>query len=314
MNVRLTHIDGKLPNLALMRLAKFHRARGDFVHFTRRVQRAIWETEPYDRIYASAIFSFSKPRLHKFFREFPDAIVGGTGSGSWTTLEEAVGDVPEEFDYSDYPAYQPSIGFLQRGCRLRCKFCVVPEKEGKPRQTMTVAQLWRGPGHVRNLHVLDNDFFGVPGWKDHVADFRAGKFKVCLNQGINVRMITEEAAAALASIRYYDAAFRRRRIYTAWDNLGDERRFFAGMDRLEAAGIPPRHVMAYMLIGYAPGETWEQIHHRFRRMVDRGILPFPMVYDNASRLHKRFQRWVVRRYYQVCTFEDFCKGMRNGPN
>jgi hypothetical protein len=28
-----------------------------------------------------------------------------------------------------------------------------------------------------------------------------------------------EAAAAIASVRYYDDDFRRRRIYTAWDNL-----------------------------------------------------------------------------------------------
>ncbi len=33
--VRLTHIDGKLPNLALMKLAHFHRAAGDNIHFTK---------------------------------------------------------------------------------------------------------------------------------------------------------------------------------------------------------------------------------------------------------------------------------------
>ena len=30
-NVRLTHIDGKLPNLALMKLSHWHRAQGDQV-------------------------------------------------------------------------------------------------------------------------------------------------------------------------------------------------------------------------------------------------------------------------------------------
>ena len=29
MRVRLTHIDGKLPNLALMKIAAVHRGRGD---------------------------------------------------------------------------------------------------------------------------------------------------------------------------------------------------------------------------------------------------------------------------------------------
>jgi hypothetical protein len=36
---RLTHIDGKLANLALMKLAHFHRARGDEVVFTTHIER-----------------------------------------------------------------------------------------------------------------------------------------------------------------------------------------------------------------------------------------------------------------------------------
>ena len=42
-------------------------------------------------------------------------------------------------------------------------------------------------------------------------------------------MITDETAAALASVEYRDDDFQRRRLYTAWDNLGDERRFFTGV-------------------------------------------------------------------------------------
>jgi hypothetical protein len=48
-------------------------------------------------------------------------------------------------------------------------------------------------------------------------------------------MIDDEAAAPLASIPLYDDSFTRRRLYTAWDNLGDEERFFRGVDTLETA-------------------------------------------------------------------------------
>jgi hypothetical protein len=75
-------------------------------------------------------------------------------------------------------------------------------------------------------------------------------FRVCLNQGINVRLIDDEAAEALSSIEYRDDQFRKRTLYTAWDNLRDERIFFEGVDRLNRAGIPSRHVMAYMLVGF----------------------------------------------------------------
>ena len=304
MTVRLTHIDGKLPNLALMRLAHWHRSQGDEIHFTRSVRRGLFEPA-YDRVYGSAIFAYSADRIARFKTEFPDAIVGGTGSGTWTTLEDVVGDIPERYDYSLYPDYAPSIGFLQRGCRLRCKFCVVPRKEGRPRQTMTVAELWRGPPHPKKLHVLDNDFFGVPGWPQHIDDILRGGFRVCLNQGINVRLITDDAAAALSSIEYRDDRFSRRRIYTAWDNLKDERVFFRSIDRLEAAGIPANHVMVYMLVGYDPDETWGRIHYRFDRMVARGVLPYPMVYDFRRRDLKAFQRWAVTGLYRVVPFSEY---------
>ena len=76
MRIRLTQIDGKLPSLALKKLAHYHRARGD-ERFTRRIERQRGEPT-YDRVYGSAIFSFSADRVRQFKRQFPDAIVGGT--------------------------------------------------------------------------------------------------------------------------------------------------------------------------------------------------------------------------------------------
>lgn len=304
MKVRLTQIDGKLPNLALMHLSAHHKAVGDDVHFTRDVDRGLFEPD-YDRVYGSAIFTFSEGRQSRFRLNFPDAIVGGTGTQTPTTVEDLIGDGPVEYDYSIYPDYEYSIGFLQRGCRLRCKFCVVPGKEGKPRLNMTVEQLWRGGDHPRKLHLLDNDFFGIPEWPYHIERIRAGGFKVCFNQGINVRFITEDSAAAIASVEYRDDQFKQRRLYTAWDNLKDERIFFRGMDRLEKAGVPAKHVMAYMLVGFDPEETWTRIHHRFDRMVERGILPYPMVYDRSRADLRAFQRWAIRGLYKAIPFDQY---------
>lgn len=306
MNVRLTQIDGKLPNLALMRLARHHGQRGDRFVFTRSVRRDMFEPE-YDAVYGSSIFTYSADRVRQFVREFPGALIGGTGTGDWITLEDAVPDIDpvERYDYSMYPNFKPSIGFLQRGCRLKCKFCVVPRKEGRPRRNMRVHDLWRGEGHPKQLHILDNDFFGIPEWEQNIRDIREGDFRICLTQGINVRLISEEAATALASVEYRDDSFRRRRIYTAWDNLRDERVFFRGVDRLEAAGIPPHHVMAYMLVGYDKSETWERIHYRFDKMVERGVRPYPMVYDRSRHDLRAFQRWVVTGLYRAVPWDEY---------
>lgn len=322
MRVRLTQLDGKLPNLALMKLAAWHRDRGDDVVFSRSPYRQLDEVD-YDRVYGSAIFGFSADRIATFKAEFPGAIVGGTGTGETRTVEDLIGEDFERYDYSLYPAYKASLGFTARGCRLKCKFCVVPSKEGKPRSVNTVYDIWRGPGHPRNLHLLDNDFFGQPAeeWRALIREMRDGGFKVCLNQGINVRLINEEAAAALASIDYRDDSFERRRLYTAWDNLRDERVFFRGVDMLERAGIPATHLFVYMLVGFDPAETWGRVLYRFERMRERGMLPYPMPYgdklrtlpigDAPARIADRrltlgdFQRWAVRPSKLGVPFQEY---------
>ena len=227
----------------------------------------------------------------------------------------------EAIDYSIYPKFSASIGFTQRGCRLRCGFCVVPWKEGKPRTVNTIASLWRGDPYPKHLHLLDNDFFGQPQaeWEAHLDAIKVGGFKVCLNQGINIRMIDEVSAARLGDLPYYDDSFNIRRLYTAWDNVGDEKRFFDGVATLGRHGVPPHHLMAYMLIGWDKRETWDRIFYRFNKMVEMGIRPYPMVYGDRNRtipmggcnmkIERRtlseFQRWVIRKAYTFIPFEHY---------
>lgn len=141
----------------------------------------------------------------------------------------------------------------------------------------------------------------------------AGAVLALVRIDVRLGLASEDLAAALASIAYRDSSFRRRRVYTAWDNLKDEKVFFRGIDRLEAAGIPPRHVMAYMLVGYDPAETWARIFHRFEEMTARGVLPYPMVFDPARRDLKAFQRWVVTGLYRAVPWSDYRVSTKRAP-
>ncbi|MDP3492780.1 MAG: hypothetical protein Q8R82_06665 [Hyphomonadaceae bacterium] len=327
-DVRLTQLDGKLPNLALMRLSAFHKAQGHRVHFYRTPYRQLGEPD-YAAVYGSAVFAFSAERVERFRREFPEAIIGGTGSGDPITVEAIVGDFAG-LDYEPWADFTASLGFTQRGCRFACGFCVVPGKEGKPKSAATIADIWRGEPYPRHLHLLDNDFFGQPKaeWKARLAEVRDGAFKVCFNQGINVRVITDEIAAELASVDYRDDSFKTRRIYTAWDSLGDEALFMRGVDRLERAGVNPSNLMVYMLVGYDPAETWATIFRRFDGMVARRIRPYPMVYGDRTRTvpigghngaigAKRlmdFQRWAnTGLYRRGVAFSDYNNSTRHDP-
>lgn len=311
MKVRITHIDGSLPNLALMRLASWHRCRGDEVFFSRSVSRELFEPE-YDKVYGSAIFKWSNHAITRFQAEFPQAQIGGTGTGLPTTVEQVIGQDWEQYDYSIYPWFKPSIGFTQRGCRLKCSFCVVPNKEGRNRSQNSIYTIWRGEPHPRQLHLLDNDFFGQPDWRERAREIIEGDFQVCFNQGINVRLITEDGAAELAKMRYMDDSFKTRRIYTAWDNRKDEAIFKRGIDMLLRVGIRPKHIMVYMLCGYWPGETMDDVMYRFQTMKTIGLMPYPMVYDNSNKTLKKFQRWVIRRFHEFIPWEEYLK-QKAGP-
>ena len=304
LNIRLTQLDGKLPNLALMALSTYHKDRGGKCYFSKSPYRDLFEPE-FDVVYGSAIFTRSKNTQEIFKREFPNSVLAGTGTDSLITVEQLTGKENIKPDYSLYPWFKSSIGFSQRGCRLKCGFCVVPKKEGKVKDSQTINEIWRGKGHPREIHLLDNDFFGQPNWEAKCDEIEEGNFKICLNQGINVRLIHEAGANRLAKLKYYDDQFKTRRIYTAWDNAKDEKIFYRGINFLLNAGIRPGHIMVYMLVGYWPGETIEDVFYRFNKLKELKVLPYPMVYDEKNKTLKRFQRWVIRRYYQFVKWEDY---------
>jgi len=311
MKVRITHLDGKIPNLALMKLSRWHKAKGDEVHFYKTSTQNMFEPY-YDRVYGSSIFTFSKKKQDRFLRSFPNAIVGGTGFDTNITIEQLIG-MPryEHYDYDIYPDFEHSIGFTQRGCRLKCKFCVVSKKEGKNVDNDSIENIYRGKPYPKNLLLLDNDFFGQPDWETKAAKIIDGGYKVSFNQGINIRLVDDRAAETLPSIKYYDAKFKVRRLYTAWDNIGDEKIFLKGAEKLAKNGIPMRHLMVYMLIGFKKNETWDDIFYRFNILVDLGCLPYPMVYNNKDKELKKFQRWVIRRYHQFVPWEEYLSSSKS---
>ena len=297
----LIHCDGAFPNLALMRLARYFGERGEKVRLVRGRGRELWDGP--GEVYGSSIFEFSTAKRAAVERDWGSVRWGGTGVSVTSSLSEIDPELDWEGvkpDYSIYPTYTASIGFTQRGCRLSCGFCVVPKKEGKPKPVNTILDIYRGGEHPRRILLLDNDFFGQPReiWQERLKEIRDGKFRVAFCQGINIRQMNEESARALAETDYWDNEFERRRIYTAWDNLKERAAFVQGFKILTAAGIPAKRIMVYMLIGFAPDETWAHILDRFNTITELGAMAYPMVFNNANPQLKAFQRWAVRGLYK----------------
>ena len=304
MKILIMQLDGKIPNIALMRLAHHHRQLGNSIQFrwNRNADGLhLWEAP--DKTYASLIFEKTRPSAERLQGQIPNLTLGGTGWDVASSLEQ-IGVTTNEQDYSLYPKWRQSIGFTQRGCRLKCSFCVVPRKEGSVRPVSSIYEIWRGDPYPRELILLDNDFFGQPDWQKHIDDIRQGSFKVSFNQGINARFLTDEAAAAAASVDYRADQMKTKRIYTAWDNRKDEARLFRGLQALVKYGVKPDHIMVYILIGYWPGETHEDRDHRRLQLRQFGARPYPMPFHRSREL-VGFQRWVIGAYDKRIKWDDW---------
>jgi len=276
MKVALFDVDSKIPNLALMKISAYHKAMGDDVS----QYLPLWRGD-YDRVYASKIFNFSDSSMIG-----KDMIVGGTGSTSTAELPDEIESCVPDYSLYDYPH---NIGFTMRGCRLKCSFCVVPEKEGKPRGENTIEEIWvqRDSDFVM---LLDNDFFGNPEWALRIDEMVKHNLRVNFSQGINIRNLKPEQAEALASVRFRNPKGEHKQIAFAWDDPRHEKLIHKGIATAVKAGIKPYQMMFYVLIGYH--STPEEDLHRVEVLREYGADPFAMPYNKEDNYQRKFTRWV----------------------
>jgi hypothetical protein len=107
LRVLLLQLDGKLPNIALMRIAAHCRPYADDIAFrhcprVKAVESSDWRG--FDRIYASLIFERTRPVAEALLQRYRFAEVGGTGWDVAKRLED-VGIKTKKQDYGMYPHY-----------------------------------------------------------------------------------------------------------------------------------------------------------------------------------------------------------------
>ncbi len=293
MKIGIVQVDGKYPNLALMQIAGYHESLGDSVEW---YKGRLFDHE-YDKVYASKIFSFSElPSL-------PDnAIIGGTGLDFKNTLPHDIADhMPS---YSLYNECNYHLGFSMKGCRFNCKFCCVPQKEGRPKLNNNIDAILLNPKGGNRLMLLDNDFFGGPEWRENLERIIELKLKVCFIQGLNIRIITQEQAELLAKCNFTNSKFNQKYLTFAWDRFNDGELIFKGMKICNDAGIPNTKMQFFVLIGF--DSTPEQDYFRVMKLREMGAMPFVMPYNKNNPYQKAFTRWVNNRaVFKKCSWNDY---------
>ena len=127
----LIDFDSTIPNLALMKISAWAKAKGDQVYLNNM------DNEP-DFVWLSAIFTWNRKKaetaLGSLKFKFPRAIIrfGGT-CFDWGMIKDRI-QLPIEIENTlpDYSLYNDdrAVGFCQRGCNRKCQFCDVWRKEG----------------------------------------------------------------------------------------------------------------------------------------------------------------------------------------
>jgi hypothetical protein len=204
--VLLVDLDGRLPNLALMKLSRCFKDQGKRVVLARHEAHVAGV----ERVYASGVFSTSSTlnRLAKLRKRFGDSLVaGGSGIDIKLRLPATVESLPADYDL--YPELgDRAIGFLTRGCPFRCRFCLVPSKEGGVRQVSDLDDLVTR--RRRKLILLDDNILAHPDAKLFLEKMVKRKLLVIFNQTLDLRCVDEEIARLLLRVQCSNLRFTRR--------------------------------------------------------------------------------------------------------
>ncbi len=277
MKVGLIDIEPKIFNTAYMQISCHHKQQDDSVEWA-----APLEYDKYDKLYCSSIFTFTNKS------QVPSrAICGGTGFDLTTELPFDC-----EYDYSIYPKCKTSYVWFTRGCRRKCPWCVVSEKDGD----LHVVRRKQVKPKGSYLTIMDNDFVTNPDWANVILWI--GQMPVDI-QGIDIRKMTYAKAEALAGLRRW----KNKQFKIAWDNPSEETAVRSGIVALTES-VPASHIMCYVLIGFNSTPTEDL--HRIESLRNMSIDPFVMPYDKTDFYQRKFARWVNHKaIFKSVKWEDY---------
>jgi len=285
------HMAGKtFPNLALMKISAFHKAQGDSVEWW----NALFNSR-YGAVYSSKVFDFTPENLYLP----PDTIKGGTGYGLYAELPPEIdGFFP---DYSIYPECDYAIGYVTRGCPNRCKWCVVPDKEGDIRPYADWRDIVRAD--TKNLVLMDNNILACEYGINQLAELAGTDYRVDLNQGMDARLVNERVADIIARMNWI------RHIRFSCDQTAQIEAIEKAAALLAERGVKPSRLFVYLLVtadlenaDYRVGRLKNlqvSIYAQAERNALRGIMP--------NRAQKEFvHRYVYGRSYKKETWPEYC--------
>ena len=303
MKIALIDVDGhNFPNLPLMKLSAWHKARGDSVEWYEPLF-----SHDIDICYMSKVFTFTPD--YEWPVDAKRIEKGGTGY----FYPDGGNPLPDEIEhiYPDYSIYYDRVpatrdtayGFLTRGCPRGCGFCIVKTKEGgQSRKVANLSEFWNGQ---KNINLLDPNMFACRDWRDLAQQLINSGAWVDFSQGCDIRIMTEEMAQAIKQMKI-------KVIHFAWDKYDDKEKIVPKFEMFKnVTQWDKRRLGVYVLTNY--NTTHEQDLERVYTLKRLGYWPYITIYEKEKlpRGHKTLQlaRWVNNKFvFEACeTFEDYKK-------
>ena len=258
--------DAPKHNYALMRIAAYHKAKGDHVFLNEPLGRL------YDMSYGSWLFN----------QEYFCDINGGPAIkpiGNRLGLE-----FPIRPDYSLYSNIDYSLGFTWEYCPRKCGFCVVP-KQKPPKVHRSIWEFH--DKRFKAICLLNNNTFSDPKWYETFEEIWAAKLAVRDENGYDLRLLDVDKVEALKRTKFEGY------IHFSWDCMDDEDAVVKG---LLLAREHKLRAMIYILVGY--DTTRDEDIYRCQIINNLGFDPYPMPYNGGTRADRAFKRFVCLRGYR----------------
>lgn len=292
MKVGLLPVDSNYPNLALMKLSSYHKSIGDRVEWYN-------ELDHYDKVYMSKIFSYTPDYCYYINC---DVEKGGTGYDVRKVLPDVIDKTQP--DYSIYPSIdkRTAYGFLTRGCPNKCKWCVVPLKEGNIRPYMDVEEI--SIEGRKNLILMDNNILASDYGLQQIEKIVRLGLKVDFNQGLDARLVTEDIAKLLAKVKWI------KRIRFGCDTQGQIAECERATSLIDKYGYHGEYFFYCILL-----DDFKESFSRVNHWRDKGKRFFPHCQpyrdpNNPRQIIPQWQKdlasWADKKWiFRSCEFKDF---------
>lgn len=310
MRIGLIDVDGhNFPNIALMKLSSWHKAKGDSVE---------WYSPMFsgrmDRVYMSKVFGFSTD--YPYYVNANEIIKGGSGycinindgKEEYDTAKDKQLPYEIEHSYPDYSIYgitDTAYGYMTRGCPRNCGFCHTTQKDGSIScKTADLDEFWNGQ---KKIVLLDQNILACKDHLELLDQLIESKAKVEFNGGLDIRLVNDRNIEKIKQLRLTS-------IHFAFDCYDDKDLIMRNLQLFkDQTGYDKSHgqIMVYVLCNY--DTTIEQDIERIQFCRSLKFAPYPMIYDktHADPIYKRLQRWCNNYIFWKCKeFSDYKGGSK----